>query len=220
MKECYRLLARGKRMLSRHNPEEALKLFRQALELCPSEDAEGVTRILFYTGISLQKLGYSGCAVRSWSAAVRLRKGGACRRMVERLTNAYGMPRREDEDFQAFSSIQQTRYLGSRRLGKFGSDAEKDVVLDMIRSAWEELRRQNDLSGLSVEEKIRLFNRELIIFPYLECPDQWEDNTICVDFRREKRVEAADPCPCGSGRAYGSCCGRILSPDELEFGLF
>ena len=217
-------------MLAHHNPEEALRYFNQALDACPVDKREGFTRILFYTGISLQKLGYGGCAVKSWKSAAQIRKNGLCNKMIERMTNSYGMTILSDsggmeniedsDDFRAFSTIQQTRYLVSRMQGRFGSQAEKDMVLDIIRTAWEELSDSQDLKALSIRERIRLFHEELIIFPYLECPEEWENDTIPYDFKRNQRVFWDSPCTCGSGRPYGMCCGRIPSEDELEFGLF
>ena len=139
------------------------------------------------------------------------------------MTNSYGMVTDgdgENEDLRAFSAIQQARYLVSRRLGKYGSEAERDMVSDIIRVSWENLQRTHDLGRLSTEDKIRLFHEELIIFPYLECPDEWENSTIVYDFRKNERISRDSLCTCGSGMTYGECCGRIVSEDELEFGLF
>ncbi len=223
MKEWNRLFARGKRELAKHRTKEALTEFHRALELCPADQRSDITQILFYLGASLHKLGYSGFAVRSWSMAAGLEKSGNCSRMVERMTNSYGMVRgREDEDenFRAFRSIQLSRYLASRGTRKFGSLPERDMVNDVIRAAWDTLSESVNIQELTIPMRLGLFRHHVVVFPYLECPENWECNVTSFDFRAKRKISDENECSCGSGRSYITCCGRIPSEDELSFGHF
>ncbi|MBI9103094.1 MAG: hypothetical protein JEY99_11825 [Spirochaetales bacterium] len=224
MKEWIRLMEHGKKELSKHQPMKALTEFQEALELCPVENKSELSKILFYLGISFHKLGFGGVALRTWSSGVRLHKFGPCSRMVDRMTNEYGMIKSEDDDenadYRAFHAIHLSRYLLTRGSKKFGSPAESDMVNDVIRGAWDVLTQAISLNDVSVSVKLTIFKKEVVVFPYLECPECWTSNEISYDFRNNFRLSEESSCNCGSGKPVLSCCGRIPSEDELGSGLF
>ena len=209
--------------MSGHRPLEALHELQKALELCPVSNKKEFTKILFYMGTVLQKLGFGGIAVRTWASAAGLRKNGPCSKMLERMTNEYGMFSEggdENSDFRAFHAIHLSRYLLSRGTHRFGSSAEKDMVYEVIRSAWDEVSENFQLSGVPVSEKLEIFRAQIVIFPYLKCPENWTCEEISYNFRTNERIGDDDRCGCGSGLPRKYCCGRIPSEDELENGLF
>ncbi|MBN1685815.1 MAG: SEC-C domain-containing protein [Spirochaetales bacterium] len=216
--------ARGKAFLSLHDPERALKSFEQALAECPVGRSKELGKILFFLGVTLKKLGLSGCALRSWSAARKLDKHNFSDKFLERFTNRYGMIRQETpelDDWNAFYSIQLGRYLATKRSKKIGTDAENDMIWDLIREGWNELRQSVDLSILSSCERLALFGNYRIVFPFFSVPAAQESyESIPVDFTRQRRISFDDKCLCGSGLPYRLCCGRIPCKDELAGGIF
>ena len=181
MKSWERIFTRGKYLLTVHKPKQALELFRSALEACPSTRRIDLTEIYFYMGISLNKLGYQACALKSWRAASRLGRDKHCEDMIRRMSNsnpslrleARGRVLNTEDDQKTFLMIQKCKYLSTRRQEHFGSPAEKDMILDLINLAWENLTKRVDLSRLGSEEKKALFAAEVIIFPYLHPPAKW-----------------------------------------------
>ena len=201
--------------LSRHRPRQALAHFGRAMSACPERRCAELARILFYLGITLQKMGFSDQALRSWLVSQKLQKRGFTRKMLERYANGYGMTRqssREEDDWQAFYAIHAGRYLSKRAAQSFGSEQERRWMADLIRSHWDELRSTRDLEGMSDGEKSRLFRRMAIPFPsFVSVADR---GVIPVDFARRRRVAMEDRCPCGSGLRYCACCGRIPGPEQ------
>ena len=224
MKDWERFFTRGKHLLTRHQPQKALECFNTAMKDCPVSCREDLRRILFFMGITFTKLGYQACALESFRAASRLGPNRHCEHVIKRMSNEYGMPKAENDDKRAFRMVQQCKYLSSRRQGRFGSPAEKDMILDLIDTAWIEFSQTNDLCGLSCQEKKELFAAEVIIFPYMETPSQWLKNPgeakILKFDEKNSNFLFKKPCPCGSGKPFGLCCGNILSEDESRFGVF
>merc|ERR1711879_250314 len=104
----------------------------------------------------------------TWTSGVRIDKFGLCGKMLDRMTNEYGMIRveGEDGDFRAFHSIQLGRYLMSKGSRRFGSPAEKDMVNDVILSAWQLLNEAADITDLTISGRLSLFREYVVIFPY------------------------------------------------------
>lgn len=225
MRQCHSQLRRGVRELSRHNPEGALKRFEQALNACPVEERDDLERIFYYLGYTLLRLGRPNGAVRSFRAAVRLRKFPSHgSKMLKRFVNEYGMVRQascEMDDWNAFYSIHLERYLRSKRTQRVTSDAEADMIRDLIGDYWKRLTAEGLLAGRTAPEKLRLFRSVNIVFPfYVAHSDVSDDKVIPVDFLSKSRMGGAERCRCGSGIPYMMCCGRTHGTEELSRGTF
>ena len=214
-------------MLSRHRPEEAIGEFRAAAEVCTPRDRHGLSRILYYLGLALERSGYPSLAVKSWVSARKLERGGGVGRAYARWVNDYGMrrmPTPDADDYCAFKAAQIARYLSKRGSGRFGSRAEHDVVVDLIADAWATLRGSGMLIGLTAGRKMNVFRRARVDLPFLYLEDAIDTarSPVVGDFRRKAlgagRVSADGRCPCGSGESFLRCCGVQASCIELEFG--
>ncbi len=213
---------RGKTFLSRHDPEHALKNFETALAQCPIERVKELGKILFFLGVTLQKLGLPGCALRSWSAARKLDKHNYSGKFLSRFANPYGMAKQEScemDDRSAYYSIQLARYLSTKRSKKLGTDAERDMIWELIREGFRELTTLVDLDSMESQEKLAVFKKHQIVFPSFAVPARAGHESIPVDFTRKRRIiNFEDHCFCGSGLPYKLCCGRIPGEDELIGG--
>lgn len=212
----------GVRHLARHDEAGALSLLSLALQDCPSSRSDEMTRVLYYLGITLKRLGYGNSAVRSWIASLRMKRSRHARQMLERFANSYGMAKQrcgDLDDWQAFYSIHLLRYLRGFNRRSLTSQTERRMLSEVIHSYWEKLRESGALEGKSCAEKLEIFQSMRIDFP-LFCLDDGRDPVLRVDFLRGCKVRGADPCPCGSGLPFLACCGRTPGEDELAVGLF
>jgi hypothetical protein len=212
----------GVRHLSRHDAAGALPWLSRALQGCPARPTEDLTRVLYYLGIALNRLGYSNSAVRSWTASLRMKRSKHTRQMLGRFANSYGMAKqgcRELDDWQAFHSIHLLRYLRGFKRRSLSSAAERRMLSEIIHSYWDKLRDSGALDGKSCAEKMDIFKSVRIDFP-LFCLDDGRDCVLQVDFWLGRKVRTGDVCPCGSGLPFLACCGRTPGEDELAVGLF
>ena len=212
---------RGIRFLSRHSAQEALASFSHALAICPVSDRQTLYRVLFYLGVTLNRLGFRDSAIKSWLASQKITKNGYAQKMLQRFANAYGMERQtcpDLDDWQAFYSLHLSRYLVSTQRKGFSSLAERDMIRDLIADSWIDLKRTGILSGKNEEEKRQIFQVVEIIFP--STAGSSGSSVIFVDFFRQKAILPGDRCPCGSGLSFLSCCGRIKGEEELLTGHF
>jgi tetratricopeptide (TPR) repeat protein len=217
-----RLFNQGKRFLRRHRPEAALDCFVRGLEVCPDRSAEAA-RITYYMGLAHHRLGNPGRAIASWIEAQRQHKGFHQRKMLERFSNSYGMPKRETEsldDWHAFFALHLSRYLESKHSQRLDTRAEADMIRELIEDNWNALVNAGVMEGKSVDEKFQLFSGIVIIFPYFSVPEHLDDRLVHVDFKEKRRIRPQDRCPCGSGLPFKQCCGRIPTEDEIIAGGF
>lgn len=224
MRQCRLHLELGKRELARHNPERALKAFERALNVCPVDHNSELSKAFYYLGLTLLRLGRPNGAVRSFRAGTRLQKRSCfSRKMLLRFGNDYGMARQEtpeQDDWTAFYAIHLQRYLSLKRTQRIATEAEGDMIRDLIRDYWSGLTARRLLESKSPQEKISLFRSVEIVFPFLVVPEALDDNVISVDFRQKVRMAAEDRCRCGSGMPFMMCCGRTRGVDELVPGTF
>jgi len=214
---------RGSRLLARHRPREAVACLRQALDACPADRAAELHRICFYLGIALRRAGHAQTAVRSWLSCTKLKKRGPSRRLLERLVNEYGMARQasaDGDDWQAFRAIQLSRYLATKNKRAFSTDAERDMVSDLIRDYWRSLERSGALAGKDACQKRDHFRRMRIVFPTVILPENATGSLVAVNFRTEQRIFDGQACFCGSRLPYALCCGRTTSCEEILRGPF
>lgn len=214
---------KGLRLLSGRREVEAARALREAAELCPASRRRDLARILYFLAIALERAGSGALALRSLADARRLDRRGHAREIHRRWANEYGMRRQRDaagDDYCAFFSVQMARYLSKRGNGRFGSQAERDAVGDLITDAWRRLAASGIFAGMPAERKLEFFRRAKVDLPFLYLEDAFEESRapVVVDFIRERRVAADDRCPCGSGLPYRSCCGRVPSSCEFDPG--
>ena len=218
-----RKIRKGIHYLSKHNADKAITLFREALEECPVSQTKDMSRLLFYMGITLKRLGCLSGAIQSWLSSLRLNKDRYAMEMIQRYSNCYGMERQETEELDdrgAFHSIQLSRYLRSKRNGRFSSEAEQDMVTDLITEHWTRLIAEHCLDDKTPEEKKCIFQRVRIVFPFVLLPEELGSDVIQGDFRRRRRMHAHDRCYCGSGLPFLACCGRIQRQSGLTMPHF
>jgi hypothetical protein len=215
---------RGLGSLARHRPAEAVKALQTALEACPPSKSHDLYQICLFLGVALQRVGFPQSAIKSWMSCQRLNKRGPTRKMLSRYTNCYGMERQESseaDDWQAFSSLQTVRYLLGKNKRTFSTEAEHDMIKDLIKDSWNDLRRKEDLRNLSGCEKLGAFRAVRIVFPTVVLAEPHLDGpVITVNFQTKQRVGLNDRCSCGSGMPFMLCCGRTPGKEELLSGSF
>jgi hypothetical protein len=215
---------RGLGSLARHRPAEAVKALQTALEECPPSKSRDLYKICLFLGVALQRVGFPQSAIKSWISCQRLNKRGPTRKMLSRYTNCYGMERQgssEADDWQAFSSIQTVRYILGKNKRTFSTRAEQDMIRDLIKDSWNELRRTTDFSTMSGCEKLEAFRAVRIVFPTVVLAEPHLDGpVITVNFQTKQKVGLTDRCSCGSGMPFMLCCGRTPGKEELLSGSF
>ena len=214
----------GLRALARHKPVDAVKSLQKALDQCPTSHGADLYRICFYLGVTLRRLGFPQTAIKSWMSCQRLNKRGPTRKLLARFTNCYGMDPQgssESDDWQAFSSIQIARYFLFTNKRSFSTRAERDMIGDLVRDAWVEIRASGALAGMTSCAKLALFRGTRIVFPTKIVPESDTDGqVIAVNFQTQRKVKLDDRCSCGSGLFYYLCCGRTPAHEELLSGVF
>ena len=161
--------------LTQGKPESALHLFSDALKACPVSEKRDLEKIIFYTGLALKKLGMTECALRAWKTAKYIDKCGPSAKMLKRFSNGYGMPKQsceEEDDFQAFKYVQIKKYLTMKKSGRFGTEAERDMVNDLILEHWFFFKKSSDLSGYDYSARMQLFLDADIYFPLINVPSR------------------------------------------------
>ncbi len=129
--------------------------------------------------------------------------------------NDYGMKKQTlpgEDDRQAFTAVQLERYLKRKHAGRFNSQVEQDVILDIISERWKDMEASLKLSHMDTEGKIRAFYHITVVFPYFVAEDE---TVITVDFRKKTRVEGNEECFCGSGSPMRQCCGNLTALEDL-----
>ena len=196
--------------------------FSRALHVCPVNRSEDLARLLYYLGIALKRLGLSNSAVRSWIAAHRIKRQRHSQELLERFANSYGMAKQDcpdQDDWQAFYSMQLMRYMRGFNRRTLSNEAERSMLLDIIRNYWDKLKASGRLEGKSPGEKSEIFKNTCIDFPLFFRGDP-ADAVLRVDFGTGRKLRPGDKCFCGSGLSYLSCCGRTPGEDELIIGIF
>jgi len=217
-------LQRGIHHLSRHEPARAVPWFERALAACPETGGRALSRLLYYQGMALKRLGYNNSAVRCWVAARRALKSGRIRRLVCGFANSYGMARQscaEQDDWQAFYALQRARYLARFKQHSTAGPGPGECALlkTLIYSYWIDLKDSGLLEGRTPEEKKTLFKKCTIDFPFVSSRRLGE-RVIEVNFRMGRKLKEGDTCFCGSGLPYSCCCGRTSGADALQHGSF
>lgn len=215
---------KGKLFLTQKKLRKALKCFELAVTDCPVTSVKGLEKSLYYLGLTLKRLGYTDFALRCWQIAEKLNGNGLSEEMIRKSSNTYGMSVcscEEKDDAAAFLGIHLEKYLSMKKVRRFCSDAERDVIKDIIDSYWQDLQTEGKFAQLTIDRKLQFFRNQIIIFPVADI-SSFEKNTrlLFADFNEGKVLSMDDLCPCGSGIPINQCCGRIKSAKEIEFGEF
>ncbi|HOX17086.1 MAG TPA: hypothetical protein PKW82_01405 [Spirochaetales bacterium] len=209
----------GRRALARHRDLEALRLLRSSVDALPP-GSRFLAKRLYWLGIALLRLGRKDLAVKSLASAQKLAPRGHARSLYGRMVNGYGMAKstcEDHDDFRAFYSIQASRYLGDRKA--FRDELEREAVSRSLADAWLAIASSGLLEGLDCSGKLKFFRKVDAMLPSA-MPDARGEaaRVVPVDFRRERRLDPADRCSCGSGLPWRMCCGRTSSPAERTRG--
>jgi len=153
---------KGKKCIKNHSLKDALGYLHKSIKDCPIENQVDLADIFFNLGVAFKKLGYIIPAVKSWDAAVCADRKGKASRILDHLFPG----NRLDNDKSYFFIIQLSIYLDQKNSGKIESDAEKDMILDLITIYWEQVLNSGILYGQSKAEKMIIFRDIEINFPY------------------------------------------------------
>jgi hypothetical protein len=127
----------------------------------------------------------------------------------------------ERDDWKAFASIQVTRYLLSKNKRTFSTQAEQDMIYDLVLDHWRLLHETGELRDHSPCEKLEVFRKTRIVFPTAVIAEPHINSpVIAVNFQTRRRIRLDDRCSCGSGLPFMLCCGRTVGEEELLSGLF
>lgn len=215
-------LKKGQVFLAQKELHHALKCFESAVNNCPVSSQKGLEKSLYFLGLTLKKLGKIDSALKCWHMGKGIQKNSKTLKMIESHSNQYGMLKSNHcsqyEDKEAFIGLQLQKYLNTKKNKRFCTDAEKDVIIEIILSYWSDMLKEGNFDHLSIEEKVQFFKRQLIIFPVsdLKTLENGQNDTVLVaNFKSGKKQTMDDECSCGSGIPYIKCCGRILSREDI-----
>ncbi|MDR1625425.1 MAG: hypothetical protein LBT33_02700 [Spirochaetia bacterium] len=127
-----------------------------------------LARILYYTGVTLKKIGAHDEAARFWSVSRKVCKTTPALHCMRWFCNEYGMARQDfidTDDWRAFYLIQLRRYLHMKESHCLQTQAEADMIRDLVYEAWAVLKTSVCLEEMSLEEKLLVFHEAGIIFP-------------------------------------------------------
>lgn len=157
-------LFKGKKCINNHSLKDALKYLHNSVRDCPVENHVDLADIFFNLGVAFKKLGCIIPAVRSWDAAVCADRNSDAERVLRNIFPG----NRLNDDKSYFFIIQLSNYLRGKKSGKIESDAEKDMILDLITIYWEQVLDSGILYGQSKAEKMIIFRDIEIDFPYTD----------------------------------------------------
>jgi tetratricopeptide (TPR) repeat protein len=144
----------GKQLLFQNDYSQAVHELREALELCPVEQTIRLSEVLFFMGVALKNLGQKQYAYRCWENAAMLRDTDS------------------DDDFQnlewkTFFRIQLVKYLSLKKKKQFSSLAESDMIHDLVKSAWMEIKDSPDIMSLDYYDRCDVYRSVFIAFPQI-----------------------------------------------------
>ncbi|HEY9054008.1 MAG TPA: hypothetical protein VIO60_04240 [Rectinemataceae bacterium] len=213
------LVREGLRSLSRHRPDQALNLFKQAVDAIPPSCGEELSQSLYWLSVALARLDRKDLAIKSLASAQKLRRRGFARRVYQRSINEYGMIRRptpELDDLHAFVNIQLSAYLSAKPRRRFDSETEREYALRLIFDAWKNLKESGRLAHAECGEKLQIFKLVRPGFPYFGFAQAGRTIKASADLFRSPSPAFSKRCPCGSGLGFYSCCGRTRHVGEIS----
>jgi tetratricopeptide (TPR) repeat protein len=205
---CWRnQLRKGKKLLSKQELQKALKCFETDVTKCPVRSQDGLEESLYYLGLTLKKLGKDDSALRCWLLGKKVNKNGISNKMIK-IESLF------ENHKKLFIQIQVQKYLKAKKTHCFCSDAEKDVVNEIIINYWQDLESPSEIEQLSNNDKLKFFKEQLVIFPHSTT------SMIFTDSQSGSGVETPERCTCGSGYPSTQCCGSTNLSEESGIGDF
>ncbi len=181
---------KGKKCIISKDLKGALGYLHRSMKKCPVENDIELADLFFYLGVAFNKLGCIVPAVRSWDASMCADKGGQAAMLLRRIFPG----ERLSNDKSYFYLIQLSAYLGRKKSGKIDSEAEKDMIIDLISMYWEEIVDSRILKGQCQSEKILIFKDIDIDFPYTEVNfdfsvSDYNNTSQIIPFRTKKETD-------------------------------
>lgn len=166
---------KGKNCIKSRDLKGALEYLHRSIKKCPVENYIELADVFFYLGVTFKKLGFIVPAVRSWDASICANKGGQAAVLLKNIFPG----ERTSTDKSYFYLIQLSAYLGRKNSGELDSEAEMDMIIDLISMYWEEIIDSGILQGQCQSEKILIFKDIQIDFPVSD------SNNLCqiIPFR-------------------------------------
>lgn len=172
-------LKRGKLFLSRHDPRSAIQSLEKAIQECPVEESDDLSTILYLCGVAFQKLGDSSGARKCWYSAANLNPLGPASTMLKR--DGHTM---EKEWFE-FKTVQLARYFAVKQTYGFFSEHEREQVLHIIETYWEEILATGILPAMDREERDCFYREVNIDFGYLVLESETPGGCSILSFENE-----------------------------------
>jgi len=154
---------KGKKCIIAEDLKGALNHLHHSIKNCPVEKEIDLGDIFFNLGIAFRKLGFMIPAVKSWDASMCADKKGPGAIILDSIFPG----KRLSEDKHNFYLIQLTTYLNKKTSGKIDSEAEQDMIIDLIDIYWEQILDSGVLYAQCQSEKIIIFRDIKIDFPYI-----------------------------------------------------
>ena len=155
---------KGRKCIISKDLRGALDHLHRSLKNCPIDNEVEIADIFFNLGIAFRKLGFLLPALRSWDASVCANKKGSAALLLERIFPG----NRLSEDKSNFYLIQTLKYLNVKKSGKIESEAEQDMIIDLIDIYWEQVVDSGILYGHCQSEKMIIFKDIEIDFPFID----------------------------------------------------
>jgi len=167
---------KGRKCIISKDLKGALNHLHNSLKNCPVEKEVDLADIFFNLGIAFRKLGFIIPAVRSWDASMCADKYGPGASILDTIFPG----KRILDDKSNFYIIQFTTYLSGKKSGKIDSEAEKDMIIDLIGIYWDQIVDSGVLHCQCQSEKMIIFRDIEIDFPYIDVkfdfPETENDN--------------------------------------------
>lgn len=157
-------LYKGRECIVSKDLRGAINHLHSSIKNCPVEKEVDLADIFFNLGIAFRKLGYMIPAVRSWDASHCADKTGSGASILDSIfpeTRILG-------DKKNFYLLQFSVYINGKKSGKIESEAEKDMIIDLIDIYWEQIIDSGILYGQCQSEKMIIFRDIEIDFPFMD----------------------------------------------------
>jgi len=154
---------KGRKCIIGKDLRGAINYLHKSIKNCPVEKEVDLADIFFNLGIAFKKLGFIIPAVKSWDASMCADKHGSGSTILDRMFP----DNRLSDDKSNFYLIQLSTYLNGKKSGKIESEAEKDMIIDLIDIYWEQIIDSGILFGQCQSEKQIIFRDIEIDFPYM-----------------------------------------------------
>lgn len=165
---------KGRKCIIGKDLRGALTYLHRSIKNCPVEKDVDLADIFFNLGIAFRKLGFIIPAVKSWDASMCADKTGLGSSYLDRIFPE----KRISEDKRNFYLMQLSTYIEGKKSGKIESEAERDMIIDLIDIYWDQIIDSGILFGQCQSEKMIIFRDIEIDFPYMDVVFEFSDSGI------------------------------------------